>query len=136
MNPLPNSIGVFVPLIWLLLALVLSPRPSLAGDGYTRFAWSRTWHAQNDLLSPLRGYYMPRSPGRCDRENYSDEWNSAAVNAACLHEGGNYFTGGSGYPYQPLVGYGTEPLQRERLGQIPNELDVGGGAVRATGPSR
>ena len=70
-------------------------------NGQTRYLWSRTWHAQNSVIQPVTPYYIPRTPGYCG-------------------SGSKY--GASEFAAAPLVGF--EPLQFERLGQVPNELDV------------
>jgi hypothetical protein len=71
-------------------------------NGQTRYMWSRTWHAQNSLAMPLGAYYVPRAPGFCGS--------------------GSGENGISGYTASALPGF--EPVHFERLGQVPNELDI------------
>jgi hypothetical protein len=103
-----------------------APNASLACDSHTICAWRRTWHAQYAPATPLRGYFVPRMPGRCDREVFA---------AGCDYAGGspysdgtapfNYPAPGPGWMYHPEAGIGFEPVQLQRLGQIPNDLGVG-----------
>ena len=100
-----------------------APSDSLAFDSATICAWKRTWHAQYALATPLRPYFVPRLPGRCDREVYA---------AGCDCAGGSLYAEsaapfncpapGPGWMYRPEAGSGFEPVQFERLGQIPNDL--------------
>jgi hypothetical protein len=83
-------------------------------DGQTRYLWSRTWHAQNSLLSPPSAYCVPRAPGRCDSDFKPGE---LAPSVPSLY-------GGAPYPAAAVVGF--EPLGFERLGRVANELDVAG----------
>lgn len=84
-------------------------------------AWSATWHATNDLDTPLRPYYIPRDPGCCNREAnamYGGGCGCGAYAASGTIDGA---VCGNGYP-----GVGLEPVRFERLGQVPNDMDLGG----------
>jgi hypothetical protein len=110
-------------------------------DCYTRCAWHRTWHGPNALATPLTPYYIPRPP-------------------ACCWSGGGLFDRGGGCGYNVGAAYGmtndiacenpnlaitrdvspeaaavSSPVQSERLGKVPNELDLVGPAGSAA-PSR
>ena len=108
------------------ISIVAAPNDSLAFDSATICAWKRTWHAQYAPATPLRGYFVPRMPGRCDREIYT---------SGCDCAGGsldsesavpfNCPAPGPGWMYRPEAGIGFEPVQFQRLGQIPNDLGVG-----------
>lgn len=97
---------------------------------YTRCAWHRTWHGPNALATPLTPYYIPRPPACCwngggllDRDGgcgYAvgaayDMTNDVAcenTNVAIIHE----------LPPESHVVFAA--VQSERLGKVPNELDV------------
>lgn len=86
-------------------------RPCQAVDSPMVCAWRRTFWAQDCLKSPLRGYFMPRHPN-CD----------------CW--GGSYQFGITSYA--PATD-GMAPAEMVRLGQIPNELSMGGPPVATPG---
>ena len=132
------SVGLIVVLIlslFVAFGLTLSPSHGYwvghqcgNGDCYgyqqTWFAWSETWHAYNGLDMPLRPYYIPRTPGRCDRNSAANyalgcECGDIATDGAACGSGG-------GYNYPPQAGVGFEPVQFERIGKIPNDSDLGG----------
>lgn len=93
-------------------------------DGNTKYQWARTWHAPNALATPLNRYFIPRTPGRCGSGSSYASWNE------CCR------TGQYGSPYPPEAAAGFEPEYFERLGQVPNELDlVGGMAMPSGGPA-
>jgi hypothetical protein len=102
-----------------------------ACDGQTRYMWSRTWNAQNSLSMPLTQYYVPRGTGRCDSGFKPGDMAPSVPSQY----------GGAPYPVAAVAGF--EPLQFERLGRVPNELDLGaglgasaGGAPAASAPRR
>jgi hypothetical protein len=113
-------------LLSVVVAFPVSTASAWHGDGVvgheTWCAWKRTWHAQNSLDGPLRGYYIPRPPHCSD----FGSWNS------CCGQPAGY--GGPSVEYseaapsavvaQEFVGF--EPVHFERLGQVPNELDIMG----------
>jgi hypothetical protein len=86
----------------------------------TRWAWARTWHSPNALATPLNQYFIPRTPGNCGSGSTYTAW-----------------CGGSGphgpVPYPPEAAAGFEPMQFERLGKVPNELDMLGGVAMPAG---
>jgi hypothetical protein len=107
-----------------LLALVVESGASFAGgpcgcliDCNTKYQWARTWHGPNALATPLNQYFTPRVPGRCGSGSSYASWNE------CNR------TGQYGAAYPPEAATGFEPVYFERLGQVPNELDLVGGMV-------
>jgi hypothetical protein len=107
---------------------VVVPPSSRACDQEMIWAWKRTWHAPNALATPLRGYFIPRYPGRCDREAYAGGW-SCANNLVCAGPGMAQADCMSQTPRWDDVrraGIGFEPVQFERLGQIPNDFGLEG----------
>ena len=117
-------------------AFVAAPSPCLAWDGAMLCAWHRTWHAPSPLDTPLRDYYIPRTPGQCDREVYSDgsgcaEFGGCAMPACDRWQGVPH---AAGYACGPHCGFGLESPQVERLGQIPNDVELSlGGAPAGAG---
>src|SRR5262245_19823278 len=113
------SVGLIVVLIlsiFVAFGLMLSPAHGFwGGDGYcghggccgcgqTWSAWSATWHAYNALDMPLRPYYLPRMPGRCDREAFANCGGACSCGVAaadCNACGARY-----GYDYPPQAGVG------------------------------
>jgi hypothetical protein len=96
-------------------------------DGHTRYMWSRTWHGPNALAKPLRQYYIPRTRGHYDSDGYIGD-------GGCQDEG----TAGiavqyGGLPYPTAAVASFEPMQFERLGRVPNELDILNGPLPAAG---
>jgi len=87
-------------------------------DGHTRYMWSRTFHGPNALATPLNEYFIPRTPNNCGPATYG-------CGAGCQEESGiacNY----GGLPYPTAAAAGFDPVQMERLGRVPNELDIVG----------
>jgi hypothetical protein len=84
-------------------------------DGTTRAAWSRTWHAPNAFLTPLCQYNIPR---------YCNSYEPSG-GVGCRMGNGEASVNGAGCA--------VEPAGFERLGQIPNDLDLGPLPV-ASGP--
>jgi hypothetical protein len=115
-----------LPLALLTISCCAAPNIGLAFDSATICAWKRTWHAQYAPATPLRPYFVPRLPGRCDREVYAT---GADCDGGSLYGGAavtyNYPAPGPGWMYCPEAGIGFEPVQFQRLGQIPNDLGVG-----------
>ena len=97
-------------------------------DGTTLAAWSRTWHGPNALATPLSQYYIPRTPAYCNLEGCDDGSGYSAA-GPCQSQGA------VGCMYVAEGGVGFEPIQFERLGRIPNDLELSG-APPATSPSR
>jgi hypothetical protein len=89
-------------------------------DGNTRYAWSRTWHGPNALATPLPQYFIPRIPGNCGSGSIYASWCSGS---------GPY----GAVPYPPEAAAGFEPVQFERLGKVPNEMDLLGGVAMPAG---
>jgi hypothetical protein len=85
----------------LALLLCAATEPCQAVDTAMICAWKRTFHAYDALRTPLRGYYMIRQP------NYLC-WDGS-IGGGREHE-------------QGPVTYG--PVGFERLGQIPNDIDL------------
>ena len=88
--------------------LNFAPLESRAGDTQMLMTWRRTFHGPYALKTPLRGYLMPRRP------NW-DGWGgqTAACDDSCQ------------------TAFGFESAGFERLGRIPNELDL---SLRALPP--
>jgi hypothetical protein len=122
-----SSVGTrLLPSLLLAIYCLAAPSESRAFDSATICAWKRTWHAQYAPATPLRPYFVPRLPGRCDREVYAAGCDCAdgslyAESAAPF----NCPAPGPGWMYRPEAGIGFEPVQFQRLGQIPNDLAVG-----------
>ncbi len=102
-------------------------------DGCTKCAWSRTWHASYALDTPLRQYYIPRPPQCC--------WCGHGAGQGYVSGASWDVPGGTNCPNHAMVAgcdlsadgaMAFAADQSERLGKIPNELDVlgsvGGGA--------
>jgi len=111
-------------------------------DGCTKCAWSRTWHAPNALATPLREYYVPRPPQCCwyggcavGHESRGATWETPA-DTNCRN-----LTTLIGPEVSPEAAIGFSPPQFERIGKIPNELDIVGpmsspGTNGAAAPAR
>jgi hypothetical protein len=97
-------------------------------DGHTRYMWARTWYGPNDLAKPLSQYYVPRTPGSCGSGGFGESSEPAGG-------GGQY----GSVPYSANAAAGFEPVKFERLGRVPNEMDLGGNLALPPGgpaPSR
>jgi hypothetical protein len=110
---------------------VLPSSPSLGWcpvDGHTRYMWAHTWYGPNALETPLTDYFIPRIPGQCNAHRY-------AAGPACQNgapeTGPNQY---GAYQYPTAATTSFEPTQFERLGKIPNELELGGAGFPAGGP--
>jgi hypothetical protein len=121
-----QSIRIIVP----LLAAVAIPSTACFAwggepcgyliDDNTRYAWARTWHGPNALATPLTQYFIPRMSGKCNGDGYA---------AGCGCQAGVAGVGAGQYgagPYPADAAAGFEPMQFERLGKVPNEMDLGG----------
>jgi hypothetical protein len=93
-------------------------------DDSTLYAWSRTWHGvPNTLETPLRDYYIPRTPAGCDFEDYAGHFDGSADRAVlertpeALEDAG----------VLPLAEMGLEPARFERLGSLPNDMELAPG---------
>ena len=100
-----------------------------AFDGTTLCRWRRTWHGPNAVWTPLNAYYIPRPADPCEYGGYGNGCGAAV-------DGGNVLENEIGYDSEQAVPYGfTEtpglPAGLERLGQIPNDLGIAGGAPAA-----
>jgi hypothetical protein len=91
--------------------------------------WARTWYGPNALDTPLRDYYVPRTPVDIDCANYAGGLGSQNGGP----EGAPNQYGAR--PYPATAAYGFEPTQFERLGKIPNELDALGAGFPPGGPA-
>ena len=124
--------------VLLLLSLIAAPavpRSCAACDGWATWcAWQRTWHTPYVLDMPLRDYFVPRTPGRCDGPIQTD----GTTYAACGWGVGQTMAGLSDdcgtYGAAPPCAF-CDPGRFERLGQIPNDLELSIGAP-ASAPSR
>jgi hypothetical protein len=108
-------------------------------DGSTLCRWSRTWHGPNSIWRPLSPYYVPRPADPCLHGVYGHGWHAGNRYAdGCYADGcgyaveGGYFNENvAEYDGENLTGYGdlpAIPVGLERLGQIPNDLGISGGA--------
>jgi len=93
--------------------------------GATWCAWQRTWYAPHALETPLRDYYIPRLPGRCDRAGYADGGGYAG-SCGCVAPivNGDGAAEGTNWPGAPKAFAACDPVRFERLGQIPNDLEL------------
>jgi hypothetical protein len=128
-------IGLLSILVLICMIFATTPKSGQAFDGSTWAAWHSTWHAPNALDTRLRPYFIPRLPGHCDRDVYSDEYGYVTCT-------GNVEVNEQGVAYalpcetrDPLPGCAAcLSVRSERLGQIPNDLELAGtGAVAAPG---
>jgi hypothetical protein len=122
-----NSIRVLFPAISVVFTSAATCSAWHILDCHTRAMWSRTWHGPNALATPLNEYYIPRTPADCIRPG---GYNCGAV---CENVEGGIACSYGGRPYPSSAAAGFDPVQSERLGRIPNELDIVG-AVGAVGP--
>ena len=102
------------------IVLVTAPAMCHAFHGRTMHAWHRTWYGQDALNTPLRPYFVPRLPGRCDRDPAAGCYEVTAC-GECAH---GSVRGAFAYPGPVPQVWSSVPS--ERLGQIPNDLGVGG----------
>jgi hypothetical protein len=135
MRLIPASRLKRIALVLLASSCLATPNYCLAFDSATIYAWKRTWHAQYAPATPLRPYFVPRLPGRCDREDYAAGCNSADGSLYRVSPPFNCPAPGPGWMYPPEAGIGFEPVQFQRLGQVPNDLAVGAEAAAAA-PAR
>jgi hypothetical protein len=123
-----RMISLSVALLGALAAV--TPRTGMAFDRATFAAWHRTWHAPNGLETPLRPYFIPRFPGRCDRAAYAEGYGCEDLNGNAA-----YAQGRVGYAAPCETGNPLPPcaaclsVRSERLGQIPNDLEAGAAAT-------
>jgi hypothetical protein len=81
-------------------------------DGSTRAAWSVTWHQPTSLDTPLTPYFIPRTPAEgCYTEA------EAVLDAGQTESAVGVICDGRAFPE-------LEPARFERIGQIPNEVDM------------
>jgi hypothetical protein len=96
-------------------------------DGHTKAMWARTWHGPNALATPLTPYFIPRTPASCSSQG------GYGCGADCEDSEGGISCGYGGRPYPAAAAVGFDPAQFERLGRVPNEMDIVG-ALGAGGP--
>ena len=135
MMPRPIVNVRLLPLLLVPLSALVAatPRTGLAYDWATRAAWHRTWHAPDALNTPLRQYFIPRWPGRCDRAAYADGYEYVdSIDHPAHVQSGVYFMAPCQASAPPPACTACLGVRSERLGQIPNDLDadtaVAGGA--------
>jgi hypothetical protein len=135
----PRFAAVAPILLILPLSAAAMPARGVACDCCgTLYAWHRTWHGPNALDTPLRGYEIPRMPGRCDQAGYA---NFGGYTGTCGCAVTSTLTTSGGYQApcwgscSPHVGIACDPTRFERLGQIPNDIELAVGAP-ASAPSR
>ena len=113
------------------------PRSGWAFDSATICAWQRTWHGPICAGHAASALLCAALPGGCDREVYAGGWDCAGdalyADSAALSTGRHP---GPGWMYPPEAGIGFEPVQFQRLGQIPNDLGLAVRRRRDTSPIR
>jgi hypothetical protein len=97
----------------------------------THWQWERTWWGPYALDTPLRQYYVPRSPSCCGVDGYA--WQGCRYASpeqlyrpACMNCGDPNCLKVA-VADAPMDGF--SPTQFERLGKLRNELDVPGGPL-------
>jgi hypothetical protein len=133
MKPRPFvCLRIILLLLLICITFAAAPKSGQAFYGETWAAWHATWHAPNVLDTRLRPYFIPRLPGHCDRDVYSGDFGCVSV----PHEG-EINEEGFGYALpcetrEPLPGCAPcLSVRSERLGKIPNDLELGGAAAAA-----
>jgi hypothetical protein len=124
--------GLLSILVLICQSFVTAPKSGQAFDGATWAAWHSTWHAPNALDTRLRPYFIPRLPGHCDRDAYLGDY-------GCVTPIENGLVNEQAVAYalpcetrDPLPGCAAcLSVRSERLGQIPNDLELGAAAVVA-----
>ncbi len=146
---------VFLSVSPVVAAVFVTPGTCLAGGpahchhGYWPFvdrsticAWHRTWHGPNALATPLNGYFMPRPPAGCAYDGYAAGCGCGEVigksYVTMWPEGCDGELVCYGVPDCDSAALGLEPSGLERLGQVPNDLELAGGLAgeRPSGPRR
>jgi hypothetical protein len=135
---LSNTLRVLFPAI----SLVVLPAAACHAwcgivDCHTKAMWARTWHGPNALATPLNPYFIPRTPASCCGPG------GYGCGAGCEGSEGGIACNYGGLPYPAAAAAGFDPVQFERLGRVPNEMDIlgavgapGPGAVPVAGPRR
>ena len=120
---LSNTFRVLFPAISLAV-IPAAACPAWCGcgivDSHTRCMWSRTWHGPNALATPLNQYFIPRTPANCCGPG------GCGCGAGCVGPEAGIACNYGGLPYPAAAAAGFEPVAFERLGQVPNELDIVG----------
>jgi hypothetical protein len=105
-------------------------------DGSTLCRWYRTAHGPNSNWRPLREFYVPRPADPCKYGGYG----RCCYNDGCEGDGTYLAGNGAEYEGENLMGYDESseiPVGLERLGKIPNDPGIAGGAgVGAAQPGR
>jgi hypothetical protein len=130
MTSAPLSVSTLMRLILVSFGahFVCSPGNCGAYETSTFCAWKRTWHGPNALATPLRGYYVPRMSGRCDRGDYAGGWGCSGSEDCDTGHVKSQVAPAAPRMYPPELCIGFEPVQFERLGQVPNDLELGSAA--------
>jgi hypothetical protein len=99
-------------------------------DGSTWCAWHRTWHAYTALDRPLTPYYLPRPVDYCDYGGYANGCGEAVDGYYMMHSDGDREYNVAADCESPAA---LEMVHGgfERLGQIPNDLELTVGAPGA-----
>jgi hypothetical protein len=113
---------------------------------YTRCAWRRTWNASNALATPLSPYYVPRPPACCWNGGLFDRNGGCGSTVEAAYDATNEGNRENreivmARELSPEAAAVYSPVQSERLGKVPNELDVvapvgAPSPTRATAPAR
>jgi hypothetical protein len=125
----------------LLAAILATPGNCLAGgaaachcrvspsvDGCTRCEWHRTWHGPNALTMPLSRYFIPRHAPGCDCYGCTAGCGEAVAECPAWAAACDYEEAVECCP----AAVGLEPAGLERLGQIPNDLELAVGVPGAS----
>jgi hypothetical protein len=136
MKPRPSVRFALLSILVLICTIsATAPKSGQAFDGATWAAWHSTWHTPNALDTRLRPYFIPRLPGQCDRDVYSGDYDYVGFTGdeAINEEGVVYAMPGETRDPPPGCA-ACLSVRSERLGQIPNDLELAGtGAVAAPG---
>ena len=106
-------------------------------DGCTKCAWSRTWHAPYQPATPLRQFYVPRPPQCCWYGGFGPGHGYVSGATWETPDGTNCpdraMLASSDLSADAAMGFASDTA--ERLGKIPNELDMLG-PVGSPAPAR
>jgi hypothetical protein len=101
-------------------------------DGTTKCRWQRTWHGPNAIWTPLNPYFIPRPADPCKYVGYGRDCYANGCGVSV--EEGYFSEDAARYEDADVTDYGDSPalpLGLERLGQIPNDIGIAGGAPTA-----
>lgn len=121
--------------LWAAVALVPAECPGCdLGMACTWRAWKRTWHGPNALATPLRPYSTPRTSAWCEYEGCAAHCGSHVEIFSPPVRGDHCGCSGQradGSPHS-LYGLSVDDCRFERLGQVPNDMELSAGLPAAT----